>query len=138
MSNPHTDQSLLSKDQQRVRESLARVLTKAGYDVCFHEIEKISDESEHNRSAHRIVLTTRPSASSPRSEVVKRFPILLRAEKAPTADAISNRVTYQGIIYATCRSCYQLIGSGCVEANVSAAERFHHCPEMDANRGTSK
>ena len=138
MSNLHTHQSLLSKDDQHVRESLARLLTKAGYDVCFHEIEKISDGSENHRSAHRIVLTTRPSASSPPSEVVKRFPILLRSEKASTAHAISNRVTYQGVIYATCRSCYQLIGSGSVEANVSAAERFHHCPEMDANRGTSK
>jgi hypothetical protein len=138
MPNSSIHRSLSSDEEQSVRESLARLLTKAGYDVCFHEIEKISDESEHHRSAHRIVLTTRPTASSPRSEVVKRFPILLRAEKAPTADAISNRVTYQGIIYATCRSCYQLIGSGSVEANVSAAERFHHCPEMDANRGTSK
>ena len=139
MSNLHTHQSLLSKDDQHVRESLARLLTKAGYDVCFHEIEKISDGSENHRSAHRIVLTTRPRASSPPSTVVKRFPILLGSEKPPAAaHAISNRVTYQGIMYATCRSCYQLIGSGSVEANVSAAERFHHCPEMDANRGTSK
>jgi uncharacterized protein with PIN domain len=138
MPNSSIHRSLSSDEEQSVRESLARLLTKAGYDVWFHEIEKISDESEHNRSAHRIVLTTRPSASSPASEVVERFPILLRSEKQPTAHAISNRVTYQGIIYATCRSCYQLIGSGYVEANVSAAERFHHCPEMDANRGTSK
>jgi uncharacterized protein with PIN domain len=139
MSNLHTHQSLLSKDEQHVRESLARLLTKAGYDVCFHEIEKMSDGSEHNRLSHRIVLTTRSSASSPPARVVERFPILLGSEKPPAAaHAISNRVTYQGIIYATCRSCYQLIGSGYVEANVSAAERFHHCPEMDANRGTSK
>ena len=133
-----TTSSSFSNEEQRVRESLAKLLTKAGYDVYFHEIGKIADESEHHRSAHRIVLTTRPSASSSPSGVVKRFPILLRSEKPPTAHAISNRVTYQGIIYATCRSCYQLIGSGSVEANVSAAERFHHCPEMDANRGTSK
>ena len=53
MSNPHT-QSLLSKDEQHVRESLARLLTKAGGDVCFHEIERISGESEHDCSAHRI------------------------------------------------------------------------------------
>src|ERR1700756_3722175 len=102
MSNLHTHQSLLSKDEQHVRESLARLLTKAGYDVCFHEIEKISDGSENHRSAHRIVLTTRPRASSPPSTVVKRFPILLGSEKPPAAaHAISNRVTYQGIMYAT-------------------------------------
>jgi hypothetical protein len=139
MSNPHTHQSLPSIDEQRIRESLATLLIKAGYDVCFQEIEKISDESENHRSAHRIVLTTRPSGSSPRSgEIVERFPVLLRSEKPPAAHTISNRVTYQGIIYATCKSCYQLIGSGYVEANVSAAERFHHCPEMDATRGTSR
>jgi hypothetical protein len=138
MSNAHTRQSLLSNDEQRIRESLATLFSTAGYKVCFQEIEKISDESEHNRSAHRIVLTMRPSASGPPSEVVERFPIVLRSENPPAAHTISNRVTYQGIIYATCRSCYQLIGSGYVEANVSAAERFHHCPEMDANRGTSK
>ena len=100
MSNLHTPQSLLSKDEQDVRESLARLLTKAGYDVCFHEIEKIYDESEHRRSAHRIVLTMRPSVSSSPSGVVKRFPILLRSEKPTTAHAISNRVTYQGIIFS--------------------------------------
>ena len=132
MSNSHTH------EEQRVRESLTKLLTKAGYDVYFHKIGKIADESEPNRSAHTIVLTARPSASSSPSRVVERFPILLRSEKPPTAHPISNRVTYQGIIYATCRSCYQLIGSGSVEAHVSAAERFHHCPEMDANRGTSK
>jgi hypothetical protein len=77
--------------------------------------------------------STRPRASSPPSgKLVEQFPILLRSEKPPTAQPISNRVKYQGIIYATCRSCYQLIGSGSVEANVSAAERYHHCPEMDA------
>ena len=60
----HTLNRVSSNEDQRVRESLARLLTKAGYDVCFHEIEKISDGSENRRSAHRIVLTTRPSASS--------------------------------------------------------------------------
>jgi hypothetical protein len=138
MPNLSKHQPLSSDEEQRVQESLRGLLTKAGYDVCFHEIEKISGESEHDCSAHRIVLTTRPRASGPRSTVVKRFPILLRSEKPSTAQTISNRVTYQGIIYATCRSCYQLIGSGSVEANVSSAERYHHCPEMDANRGTSK
>jgi hypothetical protein len=138
MPNLSKHQPLSSDEEQRVQESLRRLFTRAGYDVSFHEIEKISDESELCRSAHRIVLTTRPRASSPPSTVVKRFPILLRSEKPPTAHAISNRVTYQGIIYATCRSCYQLIGSGSVEANVSSAERYHHCPEMDATRGTSR
>ena len=138
MPNLSKHQPLSSDEEQRVQESLRRLLTKAGYDVCFHEIERTSDESENHRSAHRIVLTTRPSTSSARSEVVKRFPILLRSEKSPAAHAISNRVTYQGIIYATCRSCYQLIGSGHAEAIVSAAERYHHCPEMDANQGTSR
>ena len=138
MPNPHNRQARSPNEEQRVQESLRRLLTKAGYDVCFHEIERISGESEHDCSAHRIVLTTRPSASSPPSGVVERFPIVLRSEKPPAAHPISNRVTYQGIIYATCRSCYQLIGSGSVEANVSAAERYHHCLEMDANRGTAK
>jgi len=139
MSNPQTHQSPSSNDEQRVRESLSMLLTNAGYDVFFQEIEKISDESENRRSSHRIVLTTRPSVMSPPSgKIVERLPVLLRSEKPPAAHTISNRVTYQGIIYATCRSCYQLIGSGHVEAIVSAAERFHHCPEMDANRGTSK
>ncbi len=138
MPNPHKLQARSSNEEQRIQESLAMLFSTAGYDVCFHEIEKIYDESEHRRSAHRIVLTMRPSVSSSPSGVVKRFPILLRSEKPTTAHAISNRVTYQGIIYATCRNCYQLIGSGSVEANVRAAERFHHCPEMDANRGTSK
>ena len=92
MSNPHTHQSLLSMDEQHVRESLARLLTKAGGDVCFHEIERISGESEHDCSAHRVVLTTRPRASSPPSgKLVERFPILLRSEKPPTAQPISNR-----------------------------------------------
>jgi hypothetical protein len=136
--NRYKLQARSSNDEQRVQESLATLLTKAGYDVCFHEIEKISDESEHNRSAHRITLTTRPSASSSPFGVVERFPIVLRSENPPAAHMNSNRVTYQGIIYATCRSCYQLIGSGYLEANVSAAERFHHCPEMDASRGTSR
>jgi len=138
MANSSTHLPLHSKDEQRVRKSLARLLTKAGYDVCFHEIEKTPDESENHHSAYRIVLTTRPSASSHPSGVVERFPILLRSEKPSAAHTNSNRVTYQGIIYATCRSCYQLIGSGYVEANVSAAERFHHCPEVNANRGTAK
>ncbi len=138
MPNSSTHQSLSSDEDQRVRESLARLLTKAGYDVCFHEIEKSSDESENHYSAYRIVLTTRPSVSSSPSGVVERFPIVLRSENPPAAHTNSNRVTYQGIIYSTCRSCYQLIGSGYVEANVSAAERFHHCPEVDANRGTAK
>jgi hypothetical protein len=138
MPKSSTHQSLSSDEDQRVRESLVRLLTKAGYDVCFHEIEKTSDGSENHHSGYRIVLTTRPSASSHPSGVVERFPILLRSEKPQTAHPISNRVTYQGIIYATCRSCYQLIGSGYVEKSVSAAERFHHCPEMDANRGTAK
>ena len=139
MPNLSKHQPLSSDEEQRVQESLRGLLTKAGYDVCFHEIEKIYDESEHRHSAHRIVLTMGPSASSPPARIVERFPILLGSEKPPAAaHAISNRVTYQGIIYATCRSCYQLIGSGHAEAIVSAAERYHHCPEMDANRGTSR
>jgi hypothetical protein len=137
MSNPQTHQCPPSNDEQRVRESLASLLANAGYDVCFHEIEKTSDESENRHPAHRIVLTMRPCASSPPSAVEERLPILRRSEKPP-GHTISSRVTYQGIIYAICRSCYQLIGSGHVETIVSAAERFHHCPEMDANRGTSR
>lgn len=138
MPNPHKLQARSSNEEQRIQESLATLFLAAGYDVCFHEIEKISDGSENNRSAHRIVLTMRTHASSPPSGVVKRFPILLRSEKPPTAHPISNRVTYQGITYATCRSCYQLIGSGYTKESVSAAERFHHCPEKDANQGTAR
>jgi hypothetical protein len=133
MSSSSKDLSLLVDDEHRVRESLALLLTKAGYDVCFDQLNEIADDSVHDRSVHRIVLTARGSTSRPPSgEIVERFPISLRSEKPQTAVAIPNRVTYQGITYTICKSCYQLIGSGYVEASVRSAERFHHCPAIDS------
>jgi hypothetical protein len=133
MSNSSKDQSLLVHDEHRVRESLASLLTEAGYDVCFDQLNEIADDSAHDRSVHRIVFTARGSATSPPSEgLVERFPITARSQKLLPASTTPNRVTYQGTIYTMCRSCYQLIGSGRREAIVRAAERYHHCPEMDS------
>jgi hypothetical protein len=38
-----------------------------------------------------------------------------------------NRVTYQGITYTICRSCFEVIGSGKTEATLLAVEEFHRC-----------
>jgi hypothetical protein len=128
-----TDQSLLVTDEHRIRESLSSLLTEAGYDVCFDQVNELADDSAHDRSVHRIVLTARGSTTSPPSAgFVERFPIGARSEKPLPATTTHNRVTYQGTIYTICKSCYQLIGSGRAEAIVRSAERYHHCPQMDS------
>lgn len=137
MPNSSKDQGLLEGDDHRVRESLASLLTEAGYDVCFEKqneiANEIADDFAHDGSVHRIVLTARGSTTSPPSAgLAERFPIAARSEKPRPATTTPNRVTYQGTIYTICRSCYQVIGSGRAEAIVRAAERYHHCPEMDS------
>ena len=133
MHNSSKDQGFPEADEHRVRESLASLLTEAGYDVCFEKLNEIADDPAHDGSVHRIVLTARGSTTSPPSAgLVERFTIAARSEKPLPAAKTPNRVTYQGTIYTICRSCYQLIGSGRAEAIVRAAERYHHCPEMDS------
>jgi len=44
-----------------------------------------------------------------------------------TTNLKRNRVTYQGITYTICTSCFDVIGSGRAEASLLAAERFHDC-----------
>jgi len=46
-----------------------------------------------------------------------------------------NRVQYQGVTYSICTRCNEVIGSGRIEKNLLAAERFHHCAAMRPDRG---
>jgi hypothetical protein len=43
-----------------------------------------------------------------------------------------NRVTYQGITYTICTSCYEVIGSGRSVATLVTFERLHRCAAMNA------
>lgn len=133
MPNSFNDQAMPANDKQAVRESLITLFTEAGYDVRIDQSGETPNETEHHPPVHRTVLTQRGTATGPaHGSIVERFPIRLRSAKPLKAQGNPNRVTYQGMTYTICRHCYRLIGSGRVEASLRAAERFHHCPEMDA------
>ena len=42
------------------------------------------------------------------------------------------RVTYQGITYAICGQCFDVIGSGRTESSLLALERAHDCKTRDS------
>ena len=57
---------------------------------------------------------------------------LVEATKSIAGARIHNRVNYQGITYAICSSCSEVIASGRVEAHLVAAERLHYCSSTDS------
>ena len=57
---------------------------------------------------------------------------MTRTEESTSAVQVPSRVTYQGITYTICRSCYLLIGSGKNEATLLAFERLHRCQAMNS------
>jgi hypothetical protein len=44
-----------------------------------------------------------------------------------TGSRVPSRVKYQGVTYAICRACFDVIGSRRAEAILLAAEKIHHC-----------
>ena len=54
-----------------------------------------------------------------------------QAERALNATRAPNRVTYQGVTYTICTSCFDVIGSARSEENLLALEDAHRCAAMD-------
>jgi hypothetical protein len=62
----------------------------------------------------------------------RKIVIMAQTEESTSGVDVPSRVTYQGITYTICRSCYLLIGSGKNEETLLAFERLHRCQTVNS------